>query len=73
MKAQHRICSALRSGSKNFPASESTIIIGKVLTKFIKLFSVANFYKDVQRIQEQQKNTVRSTNIFSSHVYPLRN
>ena len=29
MKAQHRICSALKSGVKNFPASDSSITIGE--------------------------------------------
>ena len=28
MKAQHRVCSALKSGVKNFPASDSSITIG---------------------------------------------
>ena len=28
MKAQHRVCSALRSGVKNFPATETSIVIG---------------------------------------------
>ena len=28
MKAQHRICSALKSGVKNFPATDSSIVVG---------------------------------------------